>query len=334
MTLSTSRFKNRLPTLALLLLFVGVMSWLLAAFYTLRVNPEIRDFTNGAKIKAEWNRSLRDQYPSNYIVFGGSSSSFSVDPELAVKEFNFPLSNLALGAGLGAKVLIRYAAYHARPGDTLVMTMEPSLFSGSAAVPQMGQQFSIAMGHVEWASESNLVELSPGLMPATYLSALRPGGAHFFTLLGKVAMRRPLYRYKIGEFLPTGQKETDVRAAPITPRGFVTISPAGHSLLASFRHWSQTNHIRVIYTLPWAYSSAEGITDFRKENLYFLGQMLNYFPVLAEKKLGAYSNAEHFADTAYHLRREGAKIRTRELLEALQKSLILSTNELTSLLSP
>lgn len=333
MILSISRFRNRIPSLTLLLISVGVVSWILAAAYTLRVNPDVRDFASGARIKAEWNQQLRNRYPSNYIVFGGSASSFSVDPELAVNEFDLPLSNLALGAGMGAKPLIRYAAYHSRPGDTLVMTLEPSLLAGSLTVPQLGQQVCIAIGHTEWASESNLIDVGPCWMPGTYVSALRPGGSHFVLLIGKVVMRRPLYRYKIGDFRPSGQKVTDVRMQPLAPRGFVTISPAGHSLLAEFKHWSETNHVRIVYTLPWAYCSREEAPEFRRENLYFLEQMLNHFPVLAEKTVGAYPQAEHFADTAYHLTQEGAKVRTRELADALRRPVIVSSNQLAALLA-
>ena len=235
---------------------------------------------------------------------------------------------------MGAKVLVRYTAAHARPGDTLIMTMEPSLFAGSLAIPQLGQQFSIAVGHVEWASESDLIEVRRSFMPATYLSALRPGGAHFVTLVAKIITRRPLYRYKIGEFLPTGQKITDVRMPVSAPRGRVTIGAAGRSFLFQFKQWSATNRVRVIYTLPWAYCAPEELADFQKENIYFLQQMLEYFPVLKERRLGAYPNAAHFADTAYHLTQEGAKIRTRELAEALKQPLITTTNELAVLTPP
>jgi hypothetical protein len=86
----------------------------------------------------------------------------------------------------------------------------------------------------------------------------------------------------------------------------------------------------LIYALPWAYCAPEQMAKFQGENAAFLLQISEFMPVLREGRLGAYSNTEHFADTSFHLNKEGAAVRTAELCSALTTNALWSKDELQS----
>jgi len=316
MTSFTSLFKRRGARLLFGLAAMSVAAWVGAAFYTLKFNPEIQNFKQGARIKLAWVRSLPDPSAARLIVFGGSSSTFSFDGELALKEFNQPALNLALGAGMGAKVLTRFAAAHARAGDTLVMAMEPALWIGTLEPPQLGTQFAIACGEPNLAGAGLEVWPAPPLGAADYLAALRPGGGHVVAMLVKILSRRELYRYRIADYLPSGQQVTKVRLTPTAPRGPGVPSAESRQFLSGLAEWCRLRGIALIYSIPWGYCPEGELADFRRENVAFLAAVSEFMPVLEDERLGAYPVVGHFADTAWHLNREGAAVRTRAMLEA------------------
>jgi hypothetical protein len=326
MTSSTSHFK--IPKLLCLLGLIAALAWCAGAFYVSRFAPDVQDFVAGARIKAAWARQLSGRYTNKFIVFGGSSSTFSIDGEYALANYHFPLANLALGAGLGPEVLTRFALLETSPGDTLVMTMEPPLLIGKAGVPQLGQQFAICFGHPEIARAGMSLEAGGTISPGVYLSALRPGGFHTVFLFAKILTRHPLYRYKVGAFTPSGQKTTEVRAPLVCPGKPFSLSKDGRTLLVNLKQWCDRNKVRLVYALPWAYAPPDQAKEFQEGNLSFLKQVSEIMPVLQDSRVGAYTNQEHFADIAWHLNETGARIRTSELVESLQQWRIWTREDL------
>ncbi len=324
MTSSTSHSDaaapRRLPRKLLLALLVAILAWLVSATYTLRWNPEVALFRHAALVKLAWSQHLDQQFTNKTIVFGGSSSTFSIDAALALRERQTPIANLALGAGLGAKVLTRFALQQAHAGDTLLMMFEPGLLAADLEPTQLGQQIAIALGRPALAHPADELLPTERLPARIYGAALRPGGYHFFTLLGKVIRRQPLYRYTTTDFDEAGQQQTTARAPLSTPRGQVKLSEPARLWLRQLRDECDQQNIRLIYALPWAYCPPEQTEAFQQENEHFLAQIAAFMPVLNEPRRGAYGAAEHFADTAYHLNKQGAALRTRELLDALDKS--------------
>lgn len=315
---STSHFNRRGPRLALALFALAMLAWLFAAFYTLRLNPEIRNFKEGARIKIAWTNSFPDSTAPRLIVFGGSSSTFSFDGALALQEYHQPALNLALGAGMGAKVLTRFAISQARSGDTLLMAMEPALWIGTLEPPQLGVQFAIAFGESALAGEGQSVWPAPALGLADYLAALRPGGSHAIAMALKLLSGKELYRYRVSDYLPSGQQVTEVRAALSAPRGPGVPSAESRRFLANLAEWCEGRGIALAYSIPWGYCPEAELTAFRGENMAFLAAVVEFMPVMEDPYWGAYPIAEHFADTAWHLNPVGAAVRTRAMLEAHQ----------------
>jgi hypothetical protein len=330
MTSSTLPSDRSRPRLLIQLFSVAAIAWLGAAAYTLWGNPEVRDFVIGARIKRTYSQQITRQFGPKTIVFGGSSSSFSVDNAYAT-ELGLPMANLALGAGMGLQVLTRFALLEARPGDTLVMMMEPDLFRDKLEPLQLGQQFAIAINQPRLALDDLKVDPDRQLPIRVYLSALRPGGFHVGLVFAKLISRTPLYRYNVGEHKPSGQKITSVRIPPVYSGGGARLSPDSRQFLADLRDWCAAKHVRLVYALPWAYCPPDQVRAFQRQNLATLRDIAPLMDVLADSRLGAYSEEGQFADTSFHLNEQGARIRTAELVPLIQQWRVWKASDLETI---
>jgi hypothetical protein len=217
MTLSTSHSETRVPRLALKLLIVAVVTWALCAAYMLWFSPEIRFYSQLAGVQDAWSQKMDREYGHKVVVFGGSSCTFSIIGEQMLEKYDLPTVNRGLAAGMKVKIPALNAVQDLRRGDTLIVALEPGLFTVPNELPSFATQFSYARGHSDWATQTALG--LPGSGRASTLLALRPGSHHVVTLIGKIAQGRALYRYKVADASPSGWMRTDVRIPVNGPPG-------------------------------------------------------------------------------------------------------------------
>ncbi|RME93056.1 MAG: hypothetical protein D6766_08900, partial [Verrucomicrobia bacterium] len=160
------------------------------AAYTRWLNPEVRLYRHAFDVKQAWARRLDARSGHKTIVFGGSSTSFAVDPQRILERHGVPVANLGLHAGMGARFLTAAAAALARPGDLLLMAMEPGLLTDPEPGSDLAAQMGFALDHFDWVHASNVT--GERIHWVEDLVSLRPGAYHFFTLLAKLALGRPL----------------------------------------------------------------------------------------------------------------------------------------------
>jgi hypothetical protein len=309
---STLPSNVRLPRLALRLIVVGLLIWTAAAVYTLRFNPEIRHFVETDRIKRAWAEKMTREHGAKLVVYGGSSCEFSIDGEQLLKTAHLPCVNLGRGAGMGSAILTMAALEETRSGDTLIVALEPGLITDPIEMPTLGIQFSVAVDHWNWIRHP-----LPPAKPVSWAEAalsLRPGGFHTFTMLGKLIRGQKLYRYRVEEMRPSGWSQTPVRLAISgPPEHGVLIPPSSRQFLRSLSEWCRARKVKLAYSLPWGYTPPEKVRPFQIENLRFLLQVIAIMPVLKDARLGAYSERDQFADTAWHLTGAAARLRTDEL---------------------
>jgi hypothetical protein len=308
---------------------LAFLTWLAGAAYTVWLNPEIVFFKRAAALKLAWSRQMTRVYGRKMVLFGGSSCSFAVNNARLLAVHGLPAANLGLGAGMGARVLTRFALSEVQPGDTLIMALEPGLLVNRFDDPALGVQFSLAMGQPALVAPGvGLVQgrVVPGVSD---LLKLRPGGHHALMLLAKLLVGRPLYRYHLSEFHPSGWQETAVRlpleSEPVTE---MHLSDDARQLLRALREWCEERSIRVAYLLPWAYVSSENLVDLQTANRRFLAEVAECMPVLKDPRFGAYAVRDHYADTIWHLTEEGARIRTDELARQIKGWEVWTAEEL------
>jgi hypothetical protein len=327
---STLHSEGGIPKRAAQLVLVAVLAWAAGAFYTLQLNPEVRYFKGTDQIKRAWAQKLTHEYGAKIVLCGGSSCEFSLDGERLLQRHGLPAVNLGRGAGFGASVLVQAALPAVRPGDTLVLALEPGLLTEPLEPPALGVQVSFALGHPEWVVAPRVGQAA--LPWPSALLALRPGAYHVFTLVGKLLQGRPLYRYKLSDMRPSGFNQTPVRLPITGPAGHTgRLVPEAHRLLADLRDWCRTNQVRLVYSLPWSYTPPSAVPGYQQLNARFLLQIIDYMPVLRDPRLGACTVLEWFADTGYHLNAEGSAQRTDELAEQLKQGRVWTRDELAQL---
>ncbi len=308
MASSTSLSKSAVPRRAAGLLALAGLAWAVGGLYTLFWNPEVQFYKHGIRVKKAYAQKLDLEYPHKVVVAGGSSCATSVDGGRILQRDGIPVLNMGLAAGLGAKVLVRFAMSESRPGDTLILALEPPLLGGSLEVPDLGVQISLAAG---------LPALLPERAPCPWLKSLldlRPGAYHVFTLTGKLLLRRPMFAYQPQDFHPSGWHETSMtRAFPNPSLAERPLSQEGQAWLVTVRQSCAQRGIRVAYALPWYYCPPADAGRLRKIHARFLREVAAVIPVLKDPALGVHPVREHFANTNLHPTPAGAALHSDEL---------------------
>ena len=305
-----SRFP--IPRFAILLLATALLALLACAGYSLFLNPEVAFWKRALDVKQAWSARLTAQSGAKTVVFGASSCAFSIDGERLLERHGIPTVNLGFAAGMGLTFITQCALAETRPGDTLIVALEPALLIEPLEPQPFGIQMSYRAGHPEWNAAPWLARPLP---KASELQLLRPGGEHLFIMLGKVALRMPMYRYGAQNIHASGWMSTDDRrfqeSAEGSPSlGSAALSEDGRKLLLWVRQWADAHQVRVAYSLPWIYAAPEQEAQHRRENLRFLQQVAEILPVLRDPRLGVCVDRKCFADTNMHLTPEAAAART------------------------
>lgn len=322
-----SPFSPRVPRVAVWLALVALAAWGAGSFYTLRLNPEVRLYTAAARLEQAWARQLAAEPAPRLFVAGGSSCHTSIDPARLLREKNLRVVNMGLTAGLGVKFLTAWGLRECRPGDTLILALEPDLLTAPFTDPSLALQLSSALDAPEL--------LTPPWLDAPAASnwrsalALRPGAYHAFTLLGKVLHGRPLYRYQLADVKEAGWLQITLhRDIPSQKPRTANLSKDAHGMLAWLRDWSEKNRIRLAYSMPWAYVADSDTSALRAQNRNFLLQVAAYIPVLKDAKLGVHNVHRDFADTALHLTPAAAALRMDSLCDQVAQWSVWAPAEL------
>jgi len=329
MTSSTSHSEIVVPTLALKLLGVAVMTWAACAAYTLWLSPEVRFYRQLATVQDAWSQRMDREHVNKVVVFGGSSCVFSINGEQMLEQNGLPAVNRGLAAGMTVKIPTLHAMQDLKADDTLIVAFEPGLFTAPIELTSLAAQFSYARGHPEWATLAALG--LPGSGRISTLLDLRPGSRHALTLLGKIIQGRELYRYQIADASASGWMRTAVRVSVSGPPGHgLRLSADARKFLSALNGLCRERGVRLAYSLPWGYTPSAQAAEFRKSNADLLAQIAEFIPVLRDPWLGADTDAGHFADTAWHLNEAGSRLRTEELGRAVKQWDLWSVAELQS----
>ncbi len=315
---SISRFKW-VPLRAVLLLATAFATWVACVIYSEYLNPEVIHYSQGDAIKRAWTERLTREYGQKIIIYGGSSCEFSIDGERLLANYKEPVVNDGRHAGMGVVVLTESVLGDLRRGDTLIVALEPDgLTESIEGEPSLAVQFSFAVHHPEWVLHPVLGMGQVSSFEAA--AAMRPGGYHAFTMLGKIFRRQPMYRYQLSDYHRSGWKQTAVRVPMTIGAGHgLHLSNDGRTLLTNLAQWCQTNGVRVAYSLPWSYCPSDRLRGFQRGNAELLAEITPIIPVLRDSALGADPVADDFADTAWHLTGSGAIQRTDELGHEIQQ---------------
>jgi hypothetical protein len=252
------------------------------------------------------------------VLIGGSNLAFSIDSELLSSHFRMPVINMGLAKSVGLQYLLEEAKPFIRSGDIVVIAPEHELFYdlyyGSDGLIVELQYVPEGFGHLKsFGQYRTFVSKFGPIMQAKFSGMVRKGTTGFVNDI-----------YRRNGFDDNGDLKTHLDEEP---------SYAAHELFehnAPFREESiellnefylEILHVgaRVVLAAPPLAESEFNRHEAKIDDLYErLGQELS-LPVI--------SNPHHYVfpmymvfDTAYHLLREGRRVRTHQLINDLEQT--------------
>jgi hypothetical protein len=255
------------------------------------------------------------------VAYAGSSCAFSIDGVRMEQLHGIPTVNMGIGAGLGSNMLTQLALGVCRDGDTLVVALEPALITRPFRPLLSASQLAYGLGEPHLLQDP--AKPSAFNIRLADLLDLRPDGIRSCTILGKVLLHDPIFRYRLEDVNPSGYEWTEVRPTIYgPPEQLPHLSPDARRLFAFLQHYSAAHHLTLRYSLPWVFSSPEAVHARRLETVGLVRDIGEFMPVLRDPILGPRTERDFFADTSYHLSREGAALRTDDLARQLKGNLV------------
>jgi hypothetical protein len=292
------------------------LSYLLGAFYSLCLNPEIRFWKEAYKRKLAWSRQLSGAGQTKLVFIGGSSTAFQIDTQL-LGEAGLPSVNMGMHAGMGTKAIAAFGLKATQPGDTVVWSFEKGRISAPPEITDLGYQALLATGVIFGLGLEKIPLGKVDWLAA--LQSLRPGLPHTASMMAKILSGGHLYRYQTGLIRPGGAITTDDRrevgGAEISPRHPDEQTTQWMRLMTSSLTRQKSSSV---YLLPLEYYSLGDLNSGKEQNQRFLQELSRTIRVVPDPILGVETDKKSFADTVSHLTEEARLQRTRHLIPILQ----------------
>jgi hypothetical protein len=313
---------SKMPHTTLRLLCVAMLAMLAGSIYTLWLDPEVRLWKASYARKLDWVSRMHDEHGYAIGVIGGSTTTFGIDAEFIHQAHRLPVANLGLHAGMGPSGCIGFGFKSLKAGDTLLLSLEPSMLYGEVGHDAaLASKFAMSLGNTEildWTSKPSVVTR------LRRLTSLRPGGYHLLTMMGKLALGLPHYRYSIDQLRPGGLQVTDERRTFADSMTFdidrhqIALSAYGRELLTEAAKQADRRGIKIAYVLPWAYWQAETAGQLRLAYAGLLDEIQSIMPVLREPAMGVHTILQDFSDSSQHLTETAARQRSESLANAIK----------------
>jgi hypothetical protein len=278
-------------------------------------------WTAAARQKLDWVEKMREKHGYVIGVVGGSTTAFGIDAEYIERVHGFPMANLGLHVGMGPAALIGFGLSSLRAGDTLVLSLEPSILTEQHSKEStLGTKLALMLTKPEMLAWNQGIYGFPNVEA---LAAVPPGGYHVMTMLGKIVMGKPLYRYNIqnlrtGGLIVTEEIRNFSEAMDFSsPASLGTLSCQGSSLLREAQAAADIKGINLLYVLPVSYWLPENAAQRRTANAELLNMIGTNVRVLAEQSMGVHTELGDFTDSGQHLCERAARIRSRQLADRL-----------------
>lgn len=301
-----------------------LIAYLLGYYLSVPANPEVKFWREVVERRNREIAQLRNNQPDTPIIFftGGSSTAFSIDPQIVEDICGLPAFNLGLPIAAGPEYLIHQALESTRPGDILVIGLEPDILASSAS-EKSPSKFSFAMASAagSTAEAAGGETFNTSLSLRDRLSLARPGASYLATLVARFVSDKG-YRYRTTDIRFRGRIETPVMGAqPATQRNAHALSQYGRDLLNQAKAAAHARGVRLFYAMPWHFTKTEGVVASRQAQAQLNQHIQSIMPVVDDGFFGVADNPKWFSDTPQHLTAEGSKIRSQAVSSTLRRLL-------------
>jgi len=259
------------------------------------------------------------------LLVGGSATLFGVQAEMIESRLSYPTVNFGTHAGLGIAYMLHLVRQAVRPGDTVVLAFEYNTFGQGVVrrdavyVDYLFARDPAYFRALPWPSKFQVAMLMT-------VPRLRKGVRNRFRpestrLAAGVYDPEKLNAYgdQLGNEAAKRTFQGDHRYVPegtLTRRGLQE-TPA-FELIEEFVRWTRANNIRVFATYPNIMEHPAYRTDAAQKTLR---QIEGFYARLQVPMIGSFEESmmppSMFFDTCYHMTREGAVVRTEQLIPHL-----------------
>ena len=291
------------------------------------VDPLTVFYKQFGKNKLAWSQKLTREYGKKVVVCGGSSCAHSIMGLRLLQQHGLPTVNMGLMMPDGATMLLTFALGELRPGDTLVIGIEPKLLTAPYEMHSSACILGCALGHPAWPYQPWETPFAP------YLGSALRCHTGWRCLLLIPSNYRNAVNNNHSSILDTdasGWQTTTFRLdhySSIQPYDG-KLSEDSKTLLWWVRQWCERNGVRVAYSLPWGFQEADTAAQTRKINCAILKEIAAILPVFKDTRVGVCTDSSQFTDTAYHLDAETAAVRTDELARQIKNWEVWGPGEL------
>lgn len=280
-------------------------------------NPEVVFW---AKLFEEKDREISVIVKPKIVFVGGSSCTFSVDPEIVGERTGMSAYNYGGIAYMGPRYMFARVKEHLKAGDVLVVGYEPEILKGidgEKAYP-LGRRMALYNSELDllpvlWTPEKNFQR---------WMEAVRPGLRVTVVSLGRALRGGRPYAYTPDDQKRGGRLELGKMEYQLPARKELGILPLEKSAIVFMRElvaFCQKNDITCVYTIPWQATDPAYVEENRKKRAEFLAEVGTVIPCLEDERVGVIAGMEGFSDSEYHLGPEMSRKRSEFLSTKLEK---------------
>ncbi len=308
--------------LLLRLTVVALLAFAAGAFLLVSRNPEAAFWGEVEKRNGDDLAAQREAHPDVPVILftGGSSCAFSVDPGIVTVEAGWPAFNLGTSAWSGPKYYVHRVFQRTKPGDLLVLGIEPNFLTEPDMLGPASLGLALAWREGHPAAAVGAESFGESLSLRRHVDLLRPGARYLVTWSAKAITGGQRYYYTLADRRSGGRLET----ARVHPTGHgddmvhpSTLTPEARDFLGKIAILARERGVRVAYALPWYFTAEESAAANRESRRHLLAEIAVIMPVLEDPALGVRTEAELFSDTNFHLTAAGSQQRSRVLGRAI-----------------
>ncbi len=264
------------------------------------------------------SKSVEQAKGPRVLLFGGSSTRYSFKARVLTEELGRPTINFGITAGLQVRYMLEQARKVAKPGDTVVLIPE----------------YSIYEDELHWSMMDYVLAHDPGYFRALPMpEQLKWAGSIPFRRLfnGLVSRAKPGWDFKlykpdkIDEFGDEVNHLAKDRKAELVNekqpfKKFERIpTPGIRPLIRSFSKWCKDQNIKLVATYPATiyfpeYDKQPYTATFVRIRVLFQSLQI---PIVGLPKDFMYPK-DMFFDMEYHLTEEAATVNSRKFAEMLR----------------
>ena len=283
----------------------------LAYFYAFRLDPVMRTHADAVELRAQLARNERQP---KVVFVGGSSCAHSVRPDVLAAE-GLCAVNMGYHAGAGAPFLIAAGMSVAKPGDLLIVAIEPELLMEDSSVSRVGLVGAIKLGKPSLASGTPFSDQD--FSYGNLFFSIRPGGTRLLKHFGAMLIRFDLEQFSTIDSFGRMNDTRQVAFPAEIPAEYIGITEQNKSILQSVVAFGKESGVDIICAVPWKLHSAEDRRDAEKWYNQYVNEISEIMPVLVEDELNVRTDEKLFSDTFYHLTTKGASKRSLAYARAL-----------------